>query len=191
MDSSTLPIDTSLPDTPVWLAGALVCNSRLSAARDNQKPWWDRARKIVDRYVDDRKDNRTDGETRLNLYTSDTQTMESLLFGNKPKVDVERRFADSADDVARVAAEMIERILNTDLEKDSDTQEEAFKNALSDWLRPGFGLVRVRYEVEFDDTEQTDPEGDGATGQVAGLGRSLRRLLLLGAHSLVSCSRLW
>jgi hypothetical protein len=158
MDSSTLPIDTSLPDTPVGLQARW--SAELSAARDNQKSWWDRARKIVDRYVDDRKDNRTDGETRLNLYTSDTQTMESLLFGNKPKVDVERRFADSADDVARVAAEMIERILNTDLEKDSDTQEEAFKNALSDWLRPGFGLVRVRYEVEFDDTEQTDPEGE-------------------------------
>jgi hypothetical protein len=48
----------------------------------------------------------------LNLFTANTQTLESLLFGKTPQVDVERKYADSADDIARVAAEILERLLN-------------------------------------------------------------------------------
>jgi hypothetical protein len=81
----------------------------------------------------------TGGDTRLNLFTANTQTLRSLLYGKTPQVDVARRFADSEDDEARVASEMMERILNTDLEKDSDTAAEAFRQALDDRLLAGNG----------------------------------------------------
>jgi hypothetical protein len=70
------------------------------------------------------------------------QTLISLLYGKTPQVDVARRFADSEDDQARVASEMLERLLNTDIEKDNDTAAEAFRQALEDRLLPGMGNVR-------------------------------------------------
>src|SRR6185312_12747428 len=90
----------------------------------------------------------------------------ALLFGRTPEVGVERRFADSADDVARVAAEMLERILNTDIERDDDTQQEALKNALSDRLRSGLGNVRVTYEPgEPQMTEEQPAQPHPVTGE--------------------------
>jgi hypothetical protein len=134
------------PETPAGLAARW--SAELSAAREKEKVWWDRGEAIIKRYLDDRP-SKDRNSSRLNLYTSNTQTLEALLLGKTPEVDVERRFADSADDVARVAAEMLKRLLNTDLEKDGDTQTEAFRNALADRLRPGMGNVRLRYEVEM------------------------------------------
>jgi hypothetical protein len=97
----------------------------------------------------------TPGETRVNLYTANVQTVRAIMYGKTPKVDCARRFADSADDVARVSAEVFERILNSDIEDDGDGFAEACGSALDDRLNPGLGVVRVRYEVEMGKTEGT------------------------------------
>jgi hypothetical protein len=132
----------------------------IQAARKHVERWWERAEKIVQRYVDDRTGSANTKESRLNLFTANTQTMESLLYGRTPEVSVARRFADSADDQARVAAEMLERLLNTDLERDDDTQEEALKHALADRLRVGLGNVRLRYEIGETEAIQGTPATD-------------------------------
>src|SRR5713226_8183479 len=119
------------PETPEGWASRWAVE--IQAARKHVERWHERAEKIVQRYVDDR--------------TGSANTKESRLNGRTPEVTVARRFADSADDQARVAAEMLERLLNTDLERDDDTQEEALKHALGDRLRSGLGNVRLRYEI--------------------------------------------
>src|SRR5262245_24986715 len=90
-------------------------------------------------------------ETHWNLYTSNTQVKEDMLFGSVPKVAVTRRYADAADDVARVAGEMLERILNADVEKDGSPFSMAIGYALKDRLIPGLGQGRVRYTAELEE----------------------------------------
>lgn len=162
MPDTPAPISTTdrADQTPAGLARLWA--KELAAAKSNQEKWWKRAEKIIKRYVDDRGDDSTD--TRLNMFTANTQNMEALLFGKTPEVGVERRFADSEDDQARVGSEMLERILNTDLEDDGDTQQEALRHALGDRLRIGLGSVRLRYEIGETETKpglpaQVDPDG--------------------------------
>src|SRR5216684_1456301 len=162
------------PETPEGWASRWAVE--IQAARKHVERWHERAEKIVQRYVDDRTGSANTKESRLNLFTANTQTMESLLYGRTPEVTVARRFADSSDDQARVAAEMLERLLNTDLERDDDTQEEALKHALGDRLRPGLGNVRLRYEIgETETIPGTPASADGLAPAVPELERSEER----------------
>lgn len=139
-------------NTPV--GRAQLWNIEMQAAKKNQERWTERGDRVTKRFLDDR-----DGEalpmlnTRVNLFTANVQTLRALLYGKTPSVDVKRRWADPNDDVARVAAEMLQRLLNTDIERDDDTYAEALESALSDRLLPGIGVVRCRYEAEFEDKE--------------------------------------
>jgi hypothetical protein len=164
--SPPAPISTTeqADESPAGLAA--LWSKEIGAAKEMVRKWHDQGDKIIERYLDDRGSSRRD-LTRLNLFTANTQTMEALLFGKSPKVDVQRRFADQDDDQARVAGEMLERILNTDIERDDDPQQEAFRNALSDRLRPGLAVVRCLYEVgETEIVPGTPAQTDPQTGAV-------------------------
>ena len=143
----------------------------MNAAKKNQEDWVRRGDAIVKRFIDDRQMTASSSaDTRVNVFTANVQTMRAMLYGKTPKVDVGRRFTDPGDDVARVGAEMLQRLLNTDIERDDDTYAEALENALSDRLLSGLGVVRVRYEAEFNDVEKpaiTRP--DPVTGEVVEL----------------------
>lgn len=121
--------------------------AELRTAEESQKRWHEIGEKCVLRFLDDRSSTDKADTQRLNLYTSNTQTMEALLFGKTPEVGAQRRFADTQDDEARVAGLILERLLNTDIEDESDVEQEALRNALRDRLIPGFGSVRLRYEI--------------------------------------------
>jgi len=100
---------------------------------------------------------KTEGDTRVNLFTSNIQTLQALMYGKEPKVDVKRKFADPNDDIARVGGEVLQRMLNTDIERDSDTYATALENCLEDRLIPGLGQARVRYEVEWEEQDEVPP----------------------------------
>ena len=74
-----------------------------------------------------------------------------MLYGRTPQVQVGRRFSDANDDIARVAAEMLERLLNTDIERDSDSYALALQYALNDRLLSGMGNVRIRYVANWEE----------------------------------------
>jgi hypothetical protein len=118
------------------------------AARDRLKEFHDQGEKVEDRYRDER-DAKMRGESRLNLFHGDVETKKAMLYGNPPQVKVRRKFADAKDDVARVAGEMLERLLQCDMERGSDTYRTALGMARDDRLLPGLGAVRMRYEVEW------------------------------------------
>jgi hypothetical protein len=103
-------------------------------------------------FLDEREAGK-ESETRWNLFHANIQQQLAVLYGNVPKANVSRRYADAQDDVARISAEMAERHLHTDIEKRSDTAAEAFGNALIDWRVPGCGQVRVRYHLEEETVE--------------------------------------
>jgi hypothetical protein len=125
----------------------------LEAADKEVKSWMDSGEKIVRRFRDDR-DSSQDGQTRWNLFTSSVQTRRDMMYGKTPQVSVSRRFADSADDAARVASEMMQRALNADIERDGDGFRSALRHALCDRQLPGLGCARIRYVVEFEDVPE-------------------------------------
>jgi hypothetical protein len=121
----------------------------------------EQGKKIVKRYLS--KTGDVVPRTTLNLFHSNTKTLESMLFGQTPKVNVDRRWSDPNDDAARVASNMLERMLNTDIGLRTDKYASALRRALHDYLTVGLGQSRVRYEAIFQKTEITAI--DPATGQ--------------------------
>ena len=93
--------------------------------------------------------------TDLNLFYTNVTTMESMLYGSTPTVDVSREHADPDDDIARVAALLYQRMLQADVEPSGSDAPSALRASLQDRLIPGLGVCRVRYEVETG--EQPDP----------------------------------
>lgn len=113
-----------------------------------------RGTKIDKKFKDERRDGAREedllGEmsTKLNLFNSNITMMMSMLYGKVPKAEVVRRFADSDDDVSRVAGLILTRILNTDIEVAGEDMTSVFRNALQDRLIPGLGDARVQYQFE-------------------------------------------
>lgn len=139
-------------DTPKgWAARWHV---EIASARQALERWHKQGKRSVEKYLDERKGQDEDRERHLNLFYANVETKQSTLYGQTPKVSVSRRYADANDDVARVAAELLERLLNADIERDGDSYAQALQYALEDRLIPGLGTVRVRYEAEFEQTEE-------------------------------------
>lgn len=116
-------------------------------------------KKIVKRYLSKQDDLRA--ATSLNLFHTNIVTMEAMLFGQEPKVNVDRRYADANDDIARVASEGAQRMLNVDIGLRTDKYQHALKKALHDYLLVGMGQARVRYEAQFKQTQNTVYDSDG------------------------------
>lgn len=143
---------------------AQLWKMEFDAARDNLKKWRQRGKKIDERFRDEREPkDRLD--TRWSLFAANVRMRQSALYGKVPQVSVDRRFADAKDDVARLAGAMMERLLNTDIERDGDGYALAVRDAAQDYLLPGLGNARVRYVLEEEETEEV-PERVDASGQV-------------------------
>jgi hypothetical protein len=157
-------------DTPVGWASRLAVE--ISAAKKEAKKWQRESRAIIKRFLDIRQDSQPSGGQRLNIFTSNMQTLRAIMYGRTPKADVRRRFDDSGDDVARVAGEMMERLINTDIEDDEDGYSTAIGHALDDWQLVGLGNVKVRYDAEFKSNPKTDaildPQGEELAPEVPG-----------------------
>ena len=133
------------------------------AARKKLKAWHERGDKVLDRYLDEREQAQA-GASRLNLFTANVETQQALLYGQVPKVSVGRRHGDSEDDIARVAGEMLERCLNTDIERDGDSYASAIAYCLEDRLLPGFGFAAARYEVQMGQVPEVPAQVDPVSG---------------------------
>ena len=164
-NSATLEERSDFNDTPegqykYW-------QTELSASQKMVKKWHKSGDQIVGRYLGEPKRNSQgvadNSLSQLNLFHSNIATLESMLYGNTPKIDVSRRYADANDDTARVAAETMERLLNLDMADNSETIDAVFRSTLQDRLLPGLGVARVRYEMETIDVPTgamiQDPEG--------------------------------
>jgi len=115
--------------------------------------------RVVERYLDYRGDvgdigiERAGTNFRLNLFHSNVKTQQDMMYGNLPIVEANRTNADANDDVARVAAEMMERILNLDIQAKGQSYDSVLRSVLQDRLLPGLGCARLRYEAEFEEVE--------------------------------------
>lgn len=90
---------------------------------------------------------------RLNLYHSNITTLKSLMYGNLPSVAVSRTNNDPKDDVGRVAANILERILTNDIQCNGQEYDTCLAADLEDRLIPGLGCSKVRYNCEICEDE--------------------------------------
>src|SRR5262245_51867367 len=153
MTTPVSPSLTSLQDfapTPSgyqkrWIA-------ELTAAKKAADKWRRAGERITKVFLDERGGDENlsqelRGGTRLNVFSANIITLRAMMFGNVPRVEVGRRFQDANDDVARVAAEMLERGLNKDIGEEFSFGIGA---ALDDRLLVGLGCARVAYEAQFE-----------------------------------------
>jgi hypothetical protein len=104
-----------------------------------------------------------DFDGKVNLFWSNVQVVLSAIYGRLPKAEVDRKFGDFGDDVSRVAALIMQRILNGDMEREYDDTNAAMRDAVADRFISGLGQVWCRYEVETEMVDQ--PQTDPMTGQ--------------------------
>jgi hypothetical protein len=146
-----------LDDSPTGLHQRWMLE--LHAAKEALETFHEEGDKVVAEFRGEGKGS------RLNLFFADVQTKSANLSG-VPKVRARRRFADALDDVARVSATCLDRLLNSDIERESDGYRKALANAKGDWLRAGLGQVRMRYVVETEETTTADPDtGEAVKGE--------------------------
>lgn len=138
-------------DVQRWLA-------ELHVAEREFHNWWDRSKKIVKRYRDQRSDLydtiSRDSLKKLNIFWANVQTLGPALYARTPKIEVERRFKDS-DPLARVGATVLERTTSTML---SNYDFDSFmKNVRDDYLIVGRGVGWVRYVSHMKSTTPKNP----------------------------------
>lgn len=119
----------------------------IDAAEKELKDYHDQSDKVVREYLDKRDAFDTE-QSRINLFWSNVQVLKATLYAKPPKVDVSRLFKDDADDVARVAGTLLERVLNNDVEQDGSPFDMAARQGIEDWITVGLGQIWARYEVE-------------------------------------------
>src|SRR5688572_31043472 len=118
-----------------WLA-------EVKSSQEWMRKWHEKGRKIVKRFLDRRE---AEGESinKLNVFTSNTQILIATLYAKFPKPLVTREYEDQDDDVARVASEIVERMVKI---RPRDDMDSAMRYVVQDRLVPGSGAVWLRYE---------------------------------------------
>lgn len=140
-------VTPEFPDTPQGWASRW--KDEFEAARPAIAKFHKGGDKILKIFLGEQgvKDDRVVDEN-LNLFYANTTTMQSLIFGSIPKAEVDRTFADANDNTARVAAEILERMLNQDIQDPGKAMCDVFQQAINDRLLPGMGNARVKYDFK-------------------------------------------
>jgi hypothetical protein len=146
-------------DTPEGWASRWT--DEFAVAKKSLNKWHKEADKVVDNFLgQDRQDDSDYEVDRLNLFFANITTLQAMLYGNAPKIEVDRTFSDADDDQARVASSILSRMLNQDVQKAGDNYASILHDVLQDRLLPGFGNARVRYlfdEVQVPVEAVVDP----------------------------------
>lgn len=154
--------ETAFADTPEGWASRW--HLELRTAKEALADFYKVAQAADDAARDEAKDG---GGKRLCLYASSNEVISATLFGRTPQASVSRKFADADDDAARLASEMLERVLNCDIQRADDTFSEATRNAMVDWLNAGLGVEWHRYEKgEAEKTPGEPAKVEPTTGAV-------------------------
>ena len=135
--------------------------TELDASKKARKKWLKQSDNINDRFLGKKTQKvAKDGEFNLNLFHSNVKTLSDMMYGNVPKIDVSRRYAQSKDDVGRVASEVMERLLNLDAANNSQDFDAVMRSCLQDRLLSGLGCAKARYDFDSEDvpTGMIDPE---------------------------------
>ena len=130
--------------------------AEIAASKKDRERFVERAKKTTDRYLDERDAIDAD-KKKFNVFWTNTNIMKSALYSQIPKASVSRKYSDYRDQVARVAALTLERMLQTDLNDPLDKFDGVMRQTVFDRLVPGFGAAWLRLETDTEDI----PESEG------------------------------
>lgn len=136
----------------------------LESSKREIKDFREKSKVVIQRYLDHRDLYDTNRKS-VNIFWSTVQVLMSSLFSRTPKIDASRTHKDANDDVSRVAAVMLERILNSGVQENGGDARRAFREAIKDRLIVGLGQVWVRYSVETEKVK-VPPATDPTTGEI-------------------------
>ena len=125
-------------------------HDEISRYQEEYKKWNERGEKIIKRYRDERKDAEQ-ADARFNILWSNVQTLKPAIYARPPNPDVSRRF-DDKNDVGRVAAEILERVLDFEIKEYPDFHD-TLSCVVDDRLLPGRGVAWLRYEPKIEEFE--------------------------------------
>lgn len=132
---------------------------RIEAALNREKKWRKAGKAVVERY----RDESASKEHKYNVLYANTSVLQPAVFSSVPRPDVRRLFPD-ANPTALMAAEVLERCLL--YYADNPTFARHLRRARDDFLLPGRGVIRVRYDAKIEKTyidkteEVKDDEGN-------------------------------
>lgn len=147
------PQQTSLSSAK-WL-------EQVKVAEANQQKFWETGRKITKRFLD-KRDASGESQNKLNLFTSNVSILIATLYARFPKPLVTRQFEDESDDIARVAGNIMERMLSIN---PRDCFDSAMRLVVQDRLVPGVGTIWFRYCPTFE-PRQSEAVLHPTTGEV-------------------------
>jgi hypothetical protein len=110
----------------------------IKRASDREEKWRKRAKKVVERYRDEREDS----GSKFNILWANTETQRPALLSATPKPDVRRRYRDE-DPVGKAVSEVLERAL--EFSADEYDFDKLGQRLVTDVLLPGRAIGRVRY----------------------------------------------
>jgi len=149
---------------------AIYWRDELHRYTEDFRKFTEQGRKIVKRYRDVRKD--TDyTDARFNILWSNIKTLKPAVYSRPPKIEASRRFKDQ-NDIGRVAAIIVERVIDYELRQYGD-YHSAMSHSVDDRLLIGRGVSWLRYEPKIETVEEPqitdDVEDEGyAAGQGEG-----------------------
>lgn len=129
----------------------------IAAAEKEQDKFVTTGRKVVRRYLDERDAINSDKKW-FNIFYTNVNIIKASLYANLPGVDVSRTFADQADDIARVASNILQRTVEQDMQEPECDFDQVMRQSVQDRLIPGIGTAWLRLETE---TEDQPPLEDG------------------------------
>jgi hypothetical protein len=133
-------------------------DAEIRAAEKALAKYHDSARKVVQRYIDER-DAINSNQKWFNIFNTNVGILESSLYANIPTVDVSRKFTDMDDDVARVAGTILQRCIQQDMSEPDCDFDQVMRQTVSDRLISGLGTAWLRLETE------TGPQEGGAVDE--------------------------
>jgi len=126
--------------------------TEINYAESELKKFHERARKVVRRFIDER-DALDSHQKWFNLFYANTKILKAAMYAQMPKPDVGRKFVDYSDDIARVAAIILQRCITPDKDDPRDTFSSTMQYVVLDRLVPGLGQAWLRLETDIEDVE--------------------------------------
>lgn len=151
--------DTGSIEDPSKLTPVQLWTREIEAAEQELEKFRKRARKVTRRFLDERDALETTAKW-FNIFYANTNILESALYAQLPKPVVARKYLDYKDDVARVAALIIQRCITQDLDDPTDQFDGTMRHCVQDRLVPGLAQAWLRLETDTEEiTPPPTPEG--------------------------------
>lgn len=136
-------------DADLRRLGAQWCE-RIRASEKRDKEWIDMAERAEAAYS---CDDTSDALPQMNILHSNVETITPACFNSAPIPDIRPRHGSTDDPIAKVAADIFERVIAAQID-DSVMEVEVEANA-QDAFMAGRGIVRVKFDA--DDVVDVDP----------------------------------